>query len=129
MVFRHLSLFTDHSSSEVFEHSELSVRDSLDGRPVGLGVVVKVLGVALEPHLVDGDEADEEFGDEADETDEDDESDEGGDLYSQVSFYFLLILHTVLLVKLIDFFTWCSSKPVKMVSIWDKQLKSLENFP
>ena len=59
----------------------------------------------------------------------DDESDEGGDLYSQVSFYFLLILHTVLLVKLIDFFTWCSSKPVKMVSIWDKQLKSLENFP
>ena len=59
----------------------------------------------------------------------DDESDDGGDLYSQVSFYFLLILHTVLLVKLIDFFTWCSSKPVKMVSIWDKQLKSLENLP
>ena len=59
----------------------------------------------------------------------DDESDDGGDLYSQVSFYFLLILHTVLLVKLIDFFTWCSSKPVKMVSIWDKQLKSLKNFP
>ena len=59
----------------------------------------------------------------------DDESDDGGDLYSQVSFYFLLILHTVLLVKLIDFFTWCSSKPVKMVSIWEKQLKSLGNLP
>ena len=49
-----LSLLVTHpSSSEVIEHGELSVRDSLDGGPVGLGVVVEVLGVALEPHLVE----------------------------------------------------------------------------
>ena len=58
LVTRHCSLMTGlsllvtrHSSSEVVEHGELSVRDSLDGGPVGLGVVVEVLGVALEPHL------------------------------------------------------------------------------
>ena len=39
------------SSLEVFKHGQLSIGDLLDGRPVGLRVVVKVLCVAVIAHL------------------------------------------------------------------------------
>ena len=42
------------SSLEVFKHGQLSIGDLLDGRPVGLRVVVKVLCVAVIAHLCRG---------------------------------------------------------------------------